>query len=119
MSRLFYIGAVVSIALLAAPLPAQKSAPNRQGTVEHVLVRSSGDAMEVEIRTSASPVSPNTQALTGPDRIVVDFPGMLPSAELRALKVNRGALKSIRSGLFFNNPPITRIVLRSEEHTSE
>jgi hypothetical protein len=111
MSRLFYIGAVVSIALLAAPLPAQKSAPNPQATVEHVLVRGSGDAMEVEIQTSASPVSPNTQALTGPDRIVVDFPGMLPSAELRALKVNRGALKSIRSGLFFNNPPITRIVL--------
>jgi hypothetical protein len=30
---------------------------------------------------------------------------------LRALKVNRGALKGIRSGLFFDNPPITRIVL--------
>jgi hypothetical protein len=36
---------------------------------------------------------------------------MLPSADLRALKVNRGALKGVRSGLFFNNPPITRIVL--------
>ncbi len=56
-------------------------------------------------------MAPDTQAITGPDRIVVDFPGALPAAELRALKVNRGALKGIRAGLFFDNPPITRIVL--------
>jgi len=67
--------------------------------------------MEVEIQTSGAQVAPDTQAITGPDRIVVDFPGALPAAELRALKVNRGALKGIRSGLFFANPPITRIVL--------
>jgi hypothetical protein len=67
--------------------------------------------MEVEIQTSGAPVAPDTQAITGPDRIVVDFPGALPSAGLHALKVNRGALKGIRSGLFFDNPPITRVVL--------
>jgi hypothetical protein len=67
--------------------------------------------MEVEIQTSGVPVAPDTQAITGPDRIVVDFPGALPAAELRALKVNLGALKGVRSGLFFSNPPITRIVL--------
>jgi len=58
-----------------------------------------------------SPVAPDTQAITGPDRIVVDFPGALPAADLRALKVNRGAVKGIRAGLFFSNPPITRVVL--------
>jgi len=67
--------------------------------------------MEVEIQTSGAPVAPDTQAITGPDRIVVDFPGALPAAELRGLKVNLGALKGVRSGLFFSNPPITRIVL--------
>ncbi len=79
--------------------------------VRHVLVRGTGAAMEVEIQTSGAPVEPDTQAISGPDRIVVDFPGALPSNELRALKVNRGALKAVRSGLFFSNPPITRIVL--------
>jgi hypothetical protein len=74
--------------------------------------------MEVEIQTSGSPVAPDTQAITGPDRIVVDFPGALPDAELRALKVNRGALKGVRSGLFFSNPPITRIVLDLAEPQS-
>ena len=56
-------------------------------------------------------MAPDTQAITGPDRIVVDFPGALPAAELHALEVNRGVLKRVRAGLFFSNPPITRIVL--------
>lgn len=100
---------------------AQQSAPIRGQTgtlagaatarVQHVVVRGTGDSMEVEIQTSGAPVAPDTQAITGPDRIVVDFPGALPAAELRALKVNRGSLKAVRTGLFFSNPPITRIVL--------
>jgi len=106
MSRLRYFGVIVSVTLLTAPLVAQNSA-----MVRHVAVRGTGEVIEVEIQTSGAPVSPDTQAITGPDRIVVDFPGALPSSELRALKVNRGALKGIRSGLFFNNPPITRVVL--------
>ncbi len=105
MSCKLYFGALLSVALLAEPLIAQTGA-----TVEHVLVRGNADAMEVEIQTSGA-IAPNTQAITGPDRIVVDFPGALPSAELRSLTVNRGALKSVRSGLFFKDPPITRIVL--------
>jgi hypothetical protein len=123
MPRLSYFGALLGIAaLFSAPLSAQAPAPNTAQTsaqksppisarVQHVVVRATGDAMEVEIQTSGAPVAPDTQAITGPDRIVVDFPGALPAAELRALKVNRGALKGVRSGLFFDNPPITRIVL--------
>jgi hypothetical protein len=127
MPRLSYFGALLGLAaLLSASLSAQTSAPNaaritpqksaqkstpNSARVQHVVVRGTGAAMEVEIQTSGAPVAPNTQAITGPDRIVVDFPGALPAAELRALKVNRGALKGVRSGLFFDNPPITRIVL--------
>ena len=115
MPRLFYAGALLAVAsLLSAPISAQTSAPNRApngARVQHVIVRGSGSAMEVEIQTSGAAVAPDAQAITGPDRIVVDFPGALPAAELRGLKVNRGALKGIRTGLFFDNPPITRIVL--------
>jgi AMIN domain len=105
--------ALMAVALLAAPLPAQSNA-----IVKHVTVRGTGDAIEVEIQTSGSPVAPNTQAITGPDRIVVDFPGAIPAAELKALKVNGRVLKGVRSGLFFNNPPITRIVLDLAEAQS-
>ncbi|MGD0416168.1 MAG: AMIN domain-containing protein [Terriglobales bacterium] len=115
MPRLFYAGALLAVAsLLSAPISAQTSSPNRApkgARVQHVIVRGSGSAMEVEIQTSGAAVAPDAQAITGPDRIVVDFPGAVPAAELRGLKVNRGALKGIRTGLFFDNPPITRIVL--------
>jgi hypothetical protein len=124
MPRFSYFGALLSIAAwLSAPVLAQtpaamaKSMPNG-ARVQHVVVRGSGPAMEVEIQTSGGPVAPDTQAITGPDRIIVDFPGALPAAELRALKINRGALKGIRAGLFFDNPPITRIVLDLAEPQS-
>src|SRR5580693_2296275 len=110
MPSLSNLGALLGTALLLSTPIAAQTPPN-SARVQHVVVRESGAAMEVEIQTSGSPVAPDTQAITGPDRIVVDFPGALPAAELRALKVNRGALKAVRSGLFFSNPPITRIVL--------
>jgi hypothetical protein len=126
------VNTLIVIALLPFSLPAQTgAAPQaatrqagavRQGNVEHgvvqkVAVRETAEGTEVVIQTSGGAVSPDTQVITGPDRIVVDFPGALPSAALRTLKVNRGAiatrgaLKSVRAGLFFSDPPITRIVL--------
>jgi hypothetical protein len=112
MSRITFIGALLaSTALVSAPISAQqKSSPN-PARVQHVIVRGTGADIEVEIQTSGTPVAPDTQAITGPDRIVVDFPGAMPAAELRALQVNRGPLKSVRAGLFLNNPPTTRVVL--------
>jgi AMIN domain len=119
-------GALVALAALAsvplsAQTPARVSASQAETTphgsvspparVQRVLVRGTSGAIEVEIQTSGGAVAPDTQAITGPDRIIVDFPGALPAAELRALQVNRGPLKAIRAGLFFSNPPITRIVL--------
>jgi len=118
MPCLFYFGALLGIAaMLCAPVCGQGVARNGS-SVQHVVVRGSGDAMEVEIQTSGAPVAPDTQALAKPDRIVVDFPGALPAASLRAMKVNRGILKGVRAGLFFDNPPITRVVLDLAEPQS-
>jgi hypothetical protein len=126
MPRLANFGALLVFAtLLSAPASPQKAAPpsgpptpTKTARVQHVVVRGTRDALEVEIQTSGGLVAPDTQAISGPDRIVVDFPGALPAAELRALKVNRGALKAVRSGLFFSNPPITRVVLDLTEPQS-
>jgi hypothetical protein len=91
--------------LLAIPLAAQDPA-----RVRHVSVTGSGEQIEVEIQTSGT-LTPQSQLIAAPDRIVVDFPGALPGANLHALKVNQGALKGIRTGLFSANPPVTRVVL--------
>jgi hypothetical protein len=54
---------------------------------------------------------PQTQVLTGPDRLVVDFPNALPAAALRDQVINRGGVKTIRVGLFQSKPPVTRLVV--------
>lgn len=106
MTSLSRFGACLAIGgLLAAPLAAQNRA-----LVEHVLVRGSGQSLEIEIQTSGT-APPQSQMISGPDRIVVDFPGALPAVGLHALNVNRGVLKAIRVGLFSSNPPVTRVVL--------
>lgn len=123
MPRFFHFGVVLGAALLlTAPVAAQAAVktqdPTAAARVEHVVVHQDGSALTVEIQTSGAAVAPDTQAIAGPDRIVIDFPGAMPAADLRALQVNRGGLKRIRSGLFFSNPPITRVVLDLEEPQS-
>jgi hypothetical protein len=79
-------------------------------TVRSVSVLGTSGQPQIEVKTSG-PVSPATQAVTGPDRIVIDFPGALPADTLKKLTVHRGGLQRIRTGLFQSQPPITRIVL--------
>jgi hypothetical protein len=118
MPRYPYFGALLGLAAsLAAPANAQTRSDSPAAKVAHVeqvLVHAADKAdaaLTVEIQTSGARVAPNTQVITGPDRIIVDFPGALPAAALHALKVNQGALTGVRTGLFFNDPPITRVVL--------
>src|ERR1700757_578384 len=106
MSGARYFTGVLSVALMAASF-----AVASDSKVQKILVHGGGDAVEVEIQPSGATVAPNTQAITDPDRIVVDFPGALPSSELHTLHLNQGHLKSVRAGLFSSNPPTTRIVL--------
>jgi hypothetical protein len=106
------------ILLAIGSLLAGRSVAEDRSLVRQVAVRNGGTAIEIQVHTSGAPVSPNSQAVTSPDRILIDFPGAAPASELHGMKVNRGALKSIRSGLFFDDPPITRIVLDLREPQS-
>ncbi len=66
-------------------------------------------AVEIEIEASEH-MAPQAQMLTGPDRLVVDFPNAVPGNQLRSQSVNHGGVKDVRVGLFTANPPVTRIV---------
>jgi hypothetical protein len=78
--------------------------------MRNVRVMGSNDAVEIEIESSAR-VVPQALVLTGPDRLVLDFPNTTPSHEVRSRSVDRGDVKSVRVGLFSSNPPTTRIVV--------
>src|SRR5450432_614322 len=79
-------------------------------TVRSVSLLGGSGQPQIEVKTSG-PVSPATQVVTGPDRIVIDFPGALPASTLKKFAVHRGGLERVRAGLFQSQPPITRIVL--------
>jgi len=81
----------------------------QNASVRRVQVLGSKGAVEIEIEASDRLV-PQTQVLTGPDRLVVDFPNATPGAQLRSQSVNRGQVSSVRVGLFRSNPPVTRLV---------
>jgi AMIN domain len=93
------------LAALLAPL-----ALRAQTSVRAVKVLGAKDAVEIEVEASDR-IVPQTQVLTGPDRLVVDFPNAVPSKQLRSQSVDRGEVKDVRVGLFQGNPPVTRIVL--------
>jgi hypothetical protein len=94
-----------TISVSRAPLATGPSAEIRR-----VAALKSGGATEIEIETSQR-VEPTVQAITGPDRLVIDFPQSTPGPQLRALAVNQGEVKGVRVSLLSAKPPVTRVVL--------
>ena len=81
-----------------------------QTSVRTVKVLEAKEAVEIEVEATDR-IVPQTQVVTGPDRLVIDFPNSVPSPQLRSQSVDRGQVKSLRVGLYQSNPPVTRIVL--------
>jgi len=88
-----------AVSAASAPLP----------SIRRVQFLGNQTALEIEIEASEH-MAPQAQVLTGPDRLVVDFPNAVPGNQLRSQSVNRGGVKDVRVGLFTANPPVTRIV---------
>ena len=100
-SRLLAAGLCAGV--FAMPLAAQVS-------VRSVKVLGSKNTVEIEVEASDR-IVPHTQVLTGPDRLVVDFPNAVPGSGARSQSVDRGEVKDVRVGLFQSKPPVTRVVL--------
>jgi AMIN domain len=105
--------ALFCVLILCAGLPANAAPPQNAentATIRRVAMLDRGNNVEIVIAASHQ-VTPQTQVLTGPDRVVIDFPGARPGADLRPIIVNRGEVKAVRVGLFKSNPAVTRVVL--------
>lgn len=108
---LIFSRTIVSRLLLAGLLtPLAASSLLAQTSVRTVKVLGSKDAVEIEVEASDR-IIPQTQVLTGPDRLVIDFPNSVPSDQLHSQSVDRGEVKDIRVGRFQSKPPVTRVVL--------
>jgi len=85
-------------------------AAQQTATVRSIAVTGSDRDIAVQI-TASKPVTPRTQFVTGPDRLIVDLPETRPEAGLRKMLIQRGKLRDVRVGLLSANPPVTRVVL--------
>jgi hypothetical protein len=83
---------------------------SRRTTVRRIAIHDGEKGPEVEITTS-EPTLHQIRMLTGPDRVVIDFPGALPGEQLRSIAVNSGGMKRVRVSLFEATPPVTWVVL--------
>jgi len=66
--------------------------------------------LQLQIQTS-SPIVPQTQMVSSPERLVIDIPNALPGPALQGVLINRGEVRGVRSSLFSTVPPVTRIVV--------
>jgi len=105
-ARLCAVAAMCGLATIC--VFAQAAGP--QTSIRRVAVLRGSQALELEVSAS-QPVAPTVLVLTGPDRLVIDFPNAVPGSDLRSFPVNRGEVKGVRVGLFAQDPPITRVVL--------
>jgi hypothetical protein len=101
IARLLLAGLCMPVALQSA---------QAQSSIRSVKVLGGKDAVEIEVEASDRMV-PQTQVLSGPDRLVIDFPNATPGSQLRSQSVNLGEVKDLRVGLFQAKPPVTRVVL--------
>ncbi len=85
-------------------------AGQQAATVRHIAVTGNGHNVDVKI-TASKPVTPRTQFLTDPDRLIVDLPDARPDAGLQKISIHGGKLRDVRVGLLSENPPVTRVVL--------
>src|SRR5215469_1542721 len=93
-----------------SPTVVQKLTVSRIATIRRVTLLKNRKYVELEINASQR-VDPETRVLSGPDRLVIDFPNAVPGNELHRISVAQGEVVDVRVGLFDKKPAVTRIVL--------
>ncbi|MGA8270435.1 MAG: AMIN domain-containing protein [Candidatus Sulfotelmatobacter sp.] len=91
---------------MSVPVLAQAQAVT---SVRSVQLLGNKNPLEIEIEASDR-LAPQAQVLTGPDRLVVDFPNAVPATQLHNQAWHHGDVKSVRVSLFSAKPPVTRVV---------
>ena len=102
--------AALAFAVMLFAWRMQAGTDSSAATIRSVSVLGAGSTLEVEV-VASKPIQPQAQVITGPDRLILDFPNAVPDAKLRNVNVDKGELKQVRVGRFSSNPPVTRVVL--------
>jgi TPR repeat protein len=117
--RCFFFALAICTLCLAgtSTLPAQKASPTGARTprlIRGVEIRPQPNGLAIEIAGSAG-FTPQGLELTGPDRLVFDFPGYQLQGPNRSVPVHHGSVEQVRLAMFSVAPPVTRVVVDLKE----
>ena len=114
--------AVGMLVLAAFPLYAQapsnpeskatvsNTAPSKIAAIKSFRIVQEKDGQAVEI-LSTRPLVPSIQAITNPDRLVIDLPNARLDTPQKKISVQADQIGSLRADQFQQNPPIARVVV--------
>ena len=100
---------LLMLALLAgAVLPA--TASDQPATIKRVAVEHHGAQTQVKVVLSRA-VTPQMSTASGPERVLLDFPGTSSSPHQHRIAVGKDGVEAVRYGLNESSPPVTRLVV--------
>jgi hypothetical protein len=92
--------------------PSAKSAtsPSKVAAIKSFRIVQEKDGQAVEI-LSTKPLVPSIQAVSDPDRLVIDLPNARLDTQQKKISVQADQIGAIRADQFQQNPPIARVVV--------
>lgn len=87
-----------------------KTAPSKIAAIKSFRIVQEKDGQAVEI-LSTRPLIPAIQAITNPDRLVIDLPNARLDTPQKKISVQSDQIGSLRADQFQQNPPIARVVV--------
>ncbi|MGQ9513136.1 N-acetylmuramoyl-L-alanine amidase [Thermodesulfitimonas sp.] len=100
---------------VAPTLPGAAGSP--ANALTSLTVTQDGEVTRVTVRAGV-PLSYHTFRLSGPDRLVVDLPGIQPGNQPPVLMVDSPLVQDVRVGYYSRDPDITRLVFNLKQHAA-
>jgi len=96
----------IEIGSKSAPSPAA----NKIAAIKSFRIVQEKDGPAVEI-LSTKPVVPSIQAISGPDRLVIDLPNARLETQQKRISVEADQISTLRADQFQQDPPVARVVV--------
>ena len=90
--------------------PTASSPASKIAVIKSFRIVQEKDGPAVEI-LSTKPLVPSIQAITDPDRLVIDLPNARLETQQKRISVQADQIRSIRADQFQQNPPVARVVV--------
>jgi hypothetical protein len=90
--------------------PSASAAVSKIATIKSFRIVQEKDGPAIEI-LSTSPLVPSIQAITDPDRLVIDLPNARLETGQKRISVQADQISAIRANQFQQNPPMARVVV--------